>query len=367
MNANTTTFNTTSINNLDKITVIMLNARTYTATKKLRREDLKANGVDISLLPPDKLAHLGCKKIVDPKKLATFSSKKKEAERLLLSKGVRFLGGFAVPREEVKNLVIELGLIKDKFLAEKEEFIKIYHDEVEKWIAVNPPEWETAIRKGVDSIKYVDRAMQFSFVPIKIASEEGMEEEMEEETSGLYGQLCRETRTAAKLANDTSFAGKLSVTRKALRPIVSMRDKMAGLIFLNPAEIQSMIGVIDQTIAALPKSGPIEGVHFNSLVGLIARLSKMGSTFTMAVDVEEEEEEVVSSDPIIETPAVPATETAPAIEETFEEQSFEEASTPESAVVYEEENMTRTWDDEFPVINMEESSETEIKTVVWDI
>jgi hypothetical protein len=94
---------------LDQLQVVKLNIRLWTSSKKLRPEDLKL--ADGTVLPPDTLASLGTKKTVDPKQLLEFTRIKKEAERICLEAGTRFIGGFANPADEIPRIVNELDAL----------------------------------------------------------------------------------------------------------------------------------------------------------------------------------------------------------------------------------------------------------------
>lgn len=258
---------------LNQIVVIMLNISLWSGRKKLRPEDLAANGIEADKLPPGTLASLGTKRIIAPEALNPFTALKKEAERICLAKGVRFLGGFAIPKENIDDLVKELKEIKQRFQESKDILLKDYDKEVNKWIAENPPEWATVIRAAIEPVSTIDQALHFNFAPVVVGSPEGMEDEnegLDEETDGLLGQLFHEIRMQAKNAFEASFVGRKEVTRKALRPIMSMKDKLQGLSFLDP-EIAEAIQGIDQVMEKVPKTGPITGADLDMIAGLVGR------------------------------------------------------------------------------------------------
>lgn len=261
------------MNILNQIVVIMLNISLWSGRKKLRPEDLAANGIEVDKLPPGTLASLGTKRIIAPEALNPFSALKREAERICLAKGARFLGGFAIPKENADQLVEELKEIKQRFQETKESLLSDYDKEIDKWIAENPPEWAAVIRAAIEPASIIDQAMHFNFAPVVVGSPEGMEdanEGLDEETDGLLGQLYHEVRMQAKTAFEASFVGRKEITRKAIRPILSMREKLMGLSFLAP-EIAETIQAIDQVIDKVPKTGPIIGTDLDMIAGLVGR------------------------------------------------------------------------------------------------
>ena len=91
---------------LDRLVVVKIDATLWGGRKKLRKEDLIL--ADGSVLPPEDLASLGSKKIADPRELAVFHRLKKEAERICLKVGTRFLGGFVVPQGTIESIQRDL-------------------------------------------------------------------------------------------------------------------------------------------------------------------------------------------------------------------------------------------------------------------
>ena len=274
---------------LEDIVLFILDIRLWTGRKKLKEEDLAVNGIDTSQLPPGTLASLGSKKVISTDALSPFQSMKREAEKLLLATGVRFLGGYAVPAEKAPEISERLRKLQSNFQAAKTDLLRQYDEQVRDWITANPPEWAPIIRASIDSVTTVDKALQFGFTPVTIQPPQTMSdsEPLEAQTDGLYGQLCHEIRTMARTAFDASYTGKQSVTRKALRPINAIREKLVALAFLDQ-QIPPLIHSIDDTLNQLPLSGPIEGQYLNLLAGLLSRqLMRMGLPAEQQVDEEE--------------------------------------------------------------------------------
>lgn len=303
---------------LNQIVVIMLNISLWSGRKKLRPEDLAANGIEADKLPPGTLASLGTKRIIAPEALNPFTALKKEAERICLAKGVRFLGGFAIPKENIDDLVKELKEIKQRFQEAKDSLLKDYNKEVNKWIAENPPEWATVIRAVIEPVSTIDQALHFNFAPVVVGSPEGMEDEnegLDEETDGLLDQLFHEIRMQAKTAFEASYIGRKEVTRKALRPIMSMKDKLQGLSFLDP-EIAEAIQGIEQVMAKVPKTGPITGADLDMIAGLVGRrLANIGRPLppepeseAVAEETPAEDEDILETGTVLNLPPVSFTQ-----------------------------------------------------------
>lgn len=301
---------------LNQVVLLVLNISLWHGRKKLRAEDLAANGIDVDKLPPGTLATLGSKRIINPAAVNVFSALKREAERLCLQYGTRFIGGYAVPTDKVDELTAQLSRIKGEFEQARVNLLSSYDTEVEKWINSNPPEWKPIIEAAVEPVSHLRRSIAFNFAAVGLNTPDEVKENgLDEEITGLYGQLCHEVRVAARQAYEVSFVNKLEVTRKALRPINAIREKLAGMVFLDPA-IADAIQVIDDTLAKIPKSGPIQGTDLNMVAGLLGRqLANMGRVVPEEPEIEpeiEEEEPVQQEPPVVVVPA-PVTEELSAI------------------------------------------------------
>lgn len=283
---------------LDKVIVINLDISLWSGRKKLRPEDLK--GVN---LPPDKLASLGSKRVYDPEALNVFANLKAKAERACLKAGTRFLSGYAIPEDKVSALLVELAEIGDEYAREKGTFLNKYQSTLSEWI-VEAGEWADIIRAAVETEEAVSDKLSFGFTPFRVgpcAIENENEDAdtlaqdlLENQVNGLAGQLLKEIGLAARQAFEASFKGRTEVTRKALRPFVSMRDKLKGLMFVAPQQIVGMLTNINAAIDAIPKSGPITGAPLMGLIGVLTELGDIDGFVRARESITSTEEEQIS-------------------------------------------------------------------------
>jgi len=288
---------------LDQMILVVLNISLWQGRKALRIDDLAANGIDVGKLPPGTLATLGSKRVISPDAVKVFVNLKRTAMQLCLKYGVRFGGdGYAVPREKVEALSKELQRLKEEFAAAKANFISVYEQEVERWINLNPPEWAPVIRASVDSLCYVQRALSFKFSALDVKAPQEIEANgLDEELGSLYGQLCHEVRVAARRAFEISFVGRNEISQRTLRPIKSIREKLAGLLFLEPS-ISETIMVIDDTLAKLPAEGAITGTDLNMVAGLLGmQLANMGRQYESVAEEASDEDDGIT-EPVIVSP-----------------------------------------------------------------
>lgn len=276
------------MNILDNIVILVLSVSLWTGRKQLREEDLKL--ADGSELPPQKLASLGSKRVMDPAALAPFATFKRRAERTVLSVGTRFLSGYAVPVEKLDGLMAELDVIKGEYNAARVEFLSEYDQAVQDWKAQNPG-WEEVIARAVESLEYVRGQLAFRVQTFNINPVEGHETGLETEINGLADQLRHEVRQQARLTWEGSFRGKLEVGQKTVRPIRAMLEKIEGLVFLEPG-LNELVTGIRSTLTSLPKTGPIKGGDFAALCGVIHLLGNIPEAREIAENLPVEEEPV---------------------------------------------------------------------------
>jgi hypothetical protein len=276
-------------NILQNIVIVTLNITLWSGRKKLRPEDLKL--ADGSELPPDKLASLGSKRVMDPEALAPFAKHKRRAERDVLAVGTRFLGGYAIPVEKIGVLMPKLAAIQKAFEETKEDFLAEYDRAVDDWVAENPG-WGEVIRRAVEDVVYVRRQLSFSVQSFNITPVEEHTTGLEAEVNGLADQLRHEVRQVARSTWDSSYHGKIEVGQKAVRPVRAMLEKIEGLVFLEPG-LNELVDGLKTVLAALPKAGSIKGADFAALCGALHLLGNIPEAQEIAENppVETEPEE----------------------------------------------------------------------------
>jgi Protein of unknown function (DUF3150) len=244
---------------LDQVVLIKVDTTIYGARKKLNKEDLVL--ADGSKLPPEDLASLGSKRLLDPERLSVFNRLKKEAERICLRVGTRFLGGFIVPVSAAAQVTAELDRISGDFAQARTEFLDGYDAAVQDWM-VKHPEFASIIEKAIDSVALVATRLAFDYLVVSVALPEQMPkqevERLESKIGSLSEQMFHEIAVDANLLVEQSLLGKEQVTRNALRPIKRIRDKLDGLSFLDH-RVAPVVVTIDELLGKIPNRGSIEG------------------------------------------------------------------------------------------------------------
>ena len=291
--------------NLDGMVCIYLDIRIWSAQRKLSLEDLKKVAPD--QIPPESLARLGEKRIYDPARLKVFNTLKKRLLRAIESVGIHWLGGYAVPKDCADGIVRDANAIQAEWERLVSALVADYDLGLDHWCKENP-EWSGIIRRAALSASEVRARFHFDFTLFNMKPAEHHEAMLEAHDSAMGDTLIRETAKMAEDAWTASFSGKEKVTRKALRPLVTIRDKLDGLSFLDPRAGQ-WIGHIDAVLTGVPRRGPIEGVELDKIAGLLLRMargdmvgaSQMSGLFPAAAPVSEAD----LDEPENETPVEP--------------------------------------------------------------
>jgi len=258
---------------LQDVVVVSVEAHIWSGRKKLRPEDLTTSG----RLPPKELVSLGSKKVFNPKALKPFAKIKREAESLCLAKGVRFARAFAIPKCELSGVVAGLRSAREDFARERDAFLDAYEEEREKWKA-RYPGYERLIETELLSKEAVAARLSFGFQAFAVNEVEFDTRDEAQQTGagglvlGLVGQLYQEVASEAREHMDRSLLGRVEVTQKFLRPIRAIREKLAGMAFLD-ATLDPIVKTIDEVLGGLPQEGKLSGLPLEALRGVLALLS----------------------------------------------------------------------------------------------
>jgi hypothetical protein len=291
---------------LDRVVLVKVEANIYGARKKLKKEDLVL--ADGSKLPPEDLASLGSKRLLDPDRLTVFNRLKKEAERICLRVGTRFLGGFVIPSESAAGITLELERIAQDFAHAKAEFLAGYDAAVTEWV-VRHPEFAGIIEQAVDSVEFVSTRLSFDFLIVTVGVPEALPAEdlarLETKIGSLSEQMFYEISVEANHLIEQSLLGKDQVTRNALRPIRRMRDKLDGLGFLD-YRVAPVVSTIDALLARIPGKGAITGSILQEILATAMLLADPDKTRRHGEGLLAEQSHAMEDD-LAETPDLLAT------------------------------------------------------------
>lgn len=251
----------------ENVTVVMLDASTYTGRQALSKTEKQSAGVTA----PEEIMSVGFKKVVSPEAVRPFATLKKAAERILYQYGVRFLGGWAIPNDRVKEALAEVRQLQEEYGKEKARFLANYTRYVREWASAHK-DWASFIGSG-HTPEALERSLHFGFSAVAIAPVDVEGSDIESEVNGIGARALMEVSKEALSLWDKSLKGKDRITQKTLRPVHKMIEKLDSLSFvdgrLTPL-VDHVRGVLDQ----LPKAGPMDGPDLAAVAGIVLTLSR---------------------------------------------------------------------------------------------
>ncbi|WP_448216477.1 DUF3150 domain-containing protein [Endozoicomonas sp. 2B-B] len=246
---------------LDQMSVIALDCSIWSGARRLKPEDLVLGKG--GQLPSDEVVSLGSKKLCKREVLKPFHRLRDQACRLCGREGVRFLGGYAVPDHYVSGLSLKLDQVQQDFNQEKQVFLTGYDQHIQEWVSAHP-DFAEAIRSAVPDAQDVGQRFHFGYTTYKVVASP-QPENLNQQVNQLGGTLREEISRDAQALFEQTFKGKNKVTRKALNPILRLRDKLHGLSFVDPG-ISPIVQRLDAGLSQLPNNGALEGEVLTQLM-----------------------------------------------------------------------------------------------------
>jgi hypothetical protein len=260
---------------LNDVIVVSLDIRIWSGRKKLRPEDLTTSG----RMPPPDLVTLGSKRLCNPDLLQPFLQVKRRAEARCQTIGVRFARAFAIPRAAAKPLLAELNGLAEMFQQARRVLLDTYDAELARWQAQHLG-YERLIAAELLPKTVVASRLTFGYEVFAINALDGdgelglllQQSGAGNLTQGLVGALYQEVASESGAFIRHSLTGRAAVTHKFLRPVRAIRDKLAGLAFLDLG-IAPLVGCIDAVLASVPPKGKIDGASLTALRGVVTLLT----------------------------------------------------------------------------------------------
>ncbi|HCJ6891787.1 DUF3150 domain-containing protein [Vibrio parahaemolyticus] len=259
------------VKHLENLCVINADFDIWSGQTRLSASDFKLGaGGEI---PPEKIAQLGSKKICDPAKLKGFHRLKTETRRFLLSYGMPFMNGYAVPVAKTDEICAKLDKIDVEVQQLKHEFVTGYNNAVDEWCRENP-EYETAIRAGALPREEVEKRIGFEYQVFMVqpTQDEQSAHRLNRKVEELGDDLIAEVVNDANDFYNKRLAGKMHVATATGATLKNLRDKVDGLSFLNSA-FTPLVSLLDQTLAGYEKHGAgkrnIEGMFVFQIMAAV--------------------------------------------------------------------------------------------------
>lgn len=261
-----------SVEALAKVALVNVDLSTWSGYKRTSDEELAKIGVK---LPKNSPLTKGGKKIYPTEFLKEFTNIRKEISRRLSKFGVRALGGTAqaVPEASLDAITDYLNDVKARTTQAIVDFESNYDVRLTNYLkSIQDPVVKSII--SASALKKDEAVSKFGIAwqVFKIVPADETEESSKSLVSGMAHTLLDEVAQAANKIYESSFIGKPRVTQKALHQVRALRDKMAGLNFLDPDNIDFIVKSMDESLSSIPANGWVDGKYLDILTSLLMRM-----------------------------------------------------------------------------------------------
>lgn len=264
---------TNSVTVTEAISVVTLDISTWSGGVTMKQGEL---GVTL----PEKAFTRGRKMLVKPEALNPGLTLRRRARDRCLKVGTRFLGGYAVPKGALPDLLSDLSAMQTEFNDFVEDFVQRLTKEVDEWVDQDwcTPEMEDAIRRGVPSANTLRNRFGFDYGVFDIQPSDDEPDNLTRHAEGMGGSVFREVSQAAERIYDDFIEGSRNrdeprVTQRLIRgSITSLRDKLSGLEFVDK-RIPPIVMELDDVLSRMPEKGDITGQNLGEIVSMLVVLS----------------------------------------------------------------------------------------------
>lgn len=202
--------------------------------------------------------------------LTDFGTLRKQAYKVFDDFGVSLGGMYLVALEHLEEVLEKLSVIRSNWDTKVEQLTVEFDDVLSRYKQDNPE-----ISKLVEDYKLPKQdfmnVFEFRVSPPLAIQPLFPEQEGELEKQAierLWDDIAKEANRRYLM----SFSGKESVSRKAINGLLSIRDKLVKMSFLDDG-IDLVLDTFDNMMLQLPKTGPVEGNDYHKLGHFIVQLS----------------------------------------------------------------------------------------------
>lgn len=197
-------------------------------------------------LPPAKLLERGRKPIFPPKALTVFDALRKQAETVLLEKGVRHMKGYAVHNDYRDEAVTKLTQIQSKYNESLEAVITNFDSYRHEWLDQNR-EFEKVIDRYI-SKESVHNRFSFEFYLSQIEPIPGFEMPQEK----ISNQVLHEVGQLCKLEADRLVERKGLIRGEELRNKLNPMIEKLDILSFGDSRVLKLLSEFKILQAAIP-------------------------------------------------------------------------------------------------------------------
>lgn len=259
----------------ERLILVQLRISSWSGMKGLQKSELPQAILD--QLPPDDLASLGSKRLVDPKMLNPFDKLRRRAHRFCELVGVnRGAACYLVSESALPHLEQSFMSLRGEFDHEADKFVSEFDAHVDAWLS-GFGQWKQLLMQQVPNIHTVRSRFNFDWMVFDVQpsaeASQTTHEKFDRELESARSKLLVEVAEVAGKAVDTFIVGKDYATQRVVNDhLKPLADKLSGLALLSN-KAQPLSRQIQDVMAVLPKTGRIEGGDFIKLQSVLMLLS----------------------------------------------------------------------------------------------
>lgn len=217
-------------NKREKLVLVEHKFELWTGQAKLEETDFNIQEGKTLLKEEDIKASSGQKWLIDRATLKPFMASKKRFLTVLENCGTRFMGGYVVPADRWGEIKALLDKEVEVFNNLKTAFLFNYRDNVQRW-ALQHPRMSQSILNAVPEKDEIEEKIRSGYMGVRLNPVTPDDAEaLENELSGLTGQLVSETVRAATDFQRSSL--KEGNRLKSLKQLTIICQKLRGLSFM---------------------------------------------------------------------------------------------------------------------------------------
>lgn len=231
--------------------VVRIDIASWTGKAKLTRADIPES-VD---LPPEDIALLGQKRLINPNTLREFGKIKSRVIRLMDRYGAKFLSGWLVDGQYVNELAGQIGELKKEYDEARDNFLRTYTDEVESWMQQHP-RWRSILDTVIpDPAKMESKFhMGWQIYKIEPVQNDVIPDTTAEELVAVQEKDINELADAIReIYRDSFEERKSALTQRSMRSLKDLAARCERLRVIYPSAL--MVGEALTTLVSLFNSG----------------------------------------------------------------------------------------------------------------
>ena len=233
--------------------------------------------------------------VIHPSRLSATGSLKQEAFRLCRSYGTKMdlIDLWIVPttdHDALSKALLDINHRWDTFV--HDELLPNYLNWVDDYASKNPNEAVDILRLA-PTLDEVKQSTRFAFASFSLSNANLQAVNVDEEVSGLWGQVLKEIAAEIK---DAHMHASQSFTQAARAVLSRITRKCNGLGFLHP-RLGEISAAVENLLSAMPSTGAIKGNDALAIRAVLDRLLNPAEFMRTGFGISEQQNLVLDCDP----------------------------------------------------------------------